>query len=63
LVTVDFRFFIYNKITYLQITAFNLFNKGKSKMHIFPPPTGPSLRATYEQKQCRPSPNRKETSW
>jgi len=32
--TVHFRFFIYNKITYSQITAFDLLNEGKSKTHI-----------------------------
>jgi len=39
-------------MTYSQFTAFDLLNEGKSKTHISPP-TGPSPRATHEQKQRR----------
>jgi len=55
-------------MTYVHIIAFELFNEGKSKTHL-PPSTGPSPRATHEQKQRRPpapdlgrskSPNREE---
>jgi len=49
-------------MTYSQITAFDLLIESKPKTHtVFPPPTGPSLKATHEQKQRRPPPNGKDT--
>jgi len=49
-------------MTYSQNTAFDLLNEGSLK-RIFPPLTGPSPKATHEQKQRRPPPNGKEASW